>query len=68
MELEADTEVCFMVYDNDTDTGIVLKESNVSDEASLALMKSNGNNVQLAEAGAYTFTVNADDMSVTVAK
>lgn len=68
MELEADTEVCFMVYDNGTDTGLVLKEANVTDEAALALIKSNGNNVQVAEAGTYTFTVNADDMSVTLTK
>lgn len=68
MDLEADTEVCFMVYDNGSDTGIVLKESNVMDEASVAMLKSNGNNVQVAEAGSYTFIVNADDMSVKVTK
>ena len=68
MDLEADTEVCFMIYDNGADTGIVLKEANVTDEASLTLMKSNGNNVQVAEAGSYTFTVNVDDMSVSVAR
>lgn len=68
MELEADTEVCFMVYDNGEDTGLVLKEENVTEEASKALMKSNGNNIQVAEAGNYTFTVDADNMSVTLTK
>lgn len=68
MELEADTEVCFMVYDNGEDTRIVLKEENVTDAASKALMKSNGNNIQVAEAGSYTFTVDADSMSVVLTK
>lgn len=68
LELEAGAEVCFMVYDNGENTDIVLKEGNVTDEASLALMKSNGNNIQVAEAGSYTFTVDADNMSVTLTK
>lgn len=68
LELEADTEVCFMVYDNGEDTGIVLKEQNVTDEDSKAYMKSNGNNIQVAEAGSYSFTVDADSMSVTLEK
>lgn len=68
MELEADTEVCFMVYDNGENTDIVLKEGDVTEEASLVLMKSNGNNIQVAEAGNYTFTVDADNMSVTLTK
>lgn len=68
MELEADTELCFMVYDNGENTDLVLKEGNVTEEASLALMKSNGNNIQVAEAGTYTFTVDADSMSVTLTK
>lgn len=68
MELEADTEVCFMVYDNGENTDIVLKEGDVIEETSLALMKSNGNNIQVAEAGNYTFTVDADNMSVTLTK
>ncbi len=68
MDLDAGTEVCFMVYDNGEDTGIVLKEANVTDDASLALMESNGNNIQVSEAGSYTFTVDADAMSVTLAK
>lgn len=68
LELEADTEVCFMVYDNGEDTGIVLKEQHVTDEISKARMKSNGNNIQVSEDGSYTFTVDADSMSVTLTK
>ncbi len=68
MELPAETEVCFMVYDNGEDTGLLLKEENVQDEASLALMMENGNNIQVAEAGTYTFTVDADAMTVTLVK
>lgn len=68
LELAADTEVCFMVYDNGEDTGLVLKEANVTDEASLALLKSNGNNIQVTEDGSYTFTVDMDTMKVTLTK
>ena len=68
LELEPDTEVCFMVYDNGEDTGIVLKEQNVMEETSKAFTKSNGNNIQVAEGGSYTFTVDADSMNVTLAK
>lgn len=68
MELAADTEICFMVYDNGADTGLVLKEENVAEENSLALLKENGNNIQVAEDGNYTFVVNADDMSVVISK
>lgn len=68
MELEADTEVCFMIYDNGNNTDIVLKEGNVKDESSLALLKLNGNNIQVAETGNYTFTVDADNMSITLTK
>ena len=68
LDLDADTEVCFMVYDNGEETGIVLKEANVTEEALKAFIKSNGNNIQVAESGSYTFTVDADSMSVTLAK
>ncbi|MBQ6807512.1 MAG: hypothetical protein IJO97_08785 [Lachnospiraceae bacterium] len=68
MELAADTEICFMVYDNGEDTGLVLKEENVTEENSLALLADNGNNIQVAEDGNYTFVVNADDMSVVITK
>lgn len=68
MELVADTEICFMVYDNGEDTGLVLKEGNVTDGDSLALLAENGNNIQVAEDGNYTFVVNADEMSVVISK
>ena len=68
MELDAGTQLCFMVFDGGVDTGLVLKDENVTDEASRALLGDAGGNVVLAEAGTYTFTVDADTMSVTVAK
>ncbi len=68
MDLEADTEVCFMIYEDGKDTGIVLKESNVSDDASKALLAENGNNVQVLESGSYTFIVDVTAMSVKVVK
>ena len=68
MDLEADTEVCFMVYEDGENTDIVLKEAHVKDDASKALMKDNGNNVQVIEAGSYTFTVDLTDMSIKLTK
>ncbi len=68
MELEANTEICFMVYEDGADTGLVLKESNVTDDASKALLAENGNNVQVLEAGSYTFTVDAETMSIKITK
>ncbi len=68
MELAADTELCFSVFDGDSDTGIVLKESNVTDEASKALIAKTGNNIKTAAAGTYTFTVDLTTMTVTVTK
>lgn len=68
MDLKADTELCFMVLDNGTDTGIVIKESNVVDEASLALLATTGNNIKVAADGSYTFTVDALAQTVTITK
>lgn len=68
MDLEADTELCFAGYDGDTDTGMIMKEANVTDEASLALLSLNGNNIKVTETGSYTFTVSADDLSVIISK
>jgi hypothetical protein len=68
MDLDADVELGFSVFQGDEDTGIFLKEENVSDDASKAIIAETGNNIKTTEAGSYTFTVNLDDMSVTVAK
>ena len=68
MDLEADTELGFSVFQGDEDTGIFLKEENVADEDSKAVIAATGNNIKTLEAGTYTFTVDLDDMSVTVAK
>ncbi len=66
MDLDADTELCFSVFEKDEDTGIVLKEENVT--SGKDLLAENGNNVQVPETASYTFTVNLDDMSVEVTK
>ena len=66
MDLDADTELCFSVFDKDEDTGIVLKEENVT--SGKDILAENGNNIQVPETASYTFTVNLDDMSVEVTK
>ncbi|MBQ6407346.1 MAG: hypothetical protein IJJ64_04840 [Butyrivibrio sp.] len=66
MDLTKDTELCFSVFEKDEDTGIVLKEENVT--TGKDILAENGNNVQIAEDGSYTFTVNLDDMTVEVSK
>ena len=66
MDLTAGTELCFSVFEKEEDTGIVLKEENVT--AGGDLLAENGNNVQVSEDGSYTFTVNLDDMTVEVSK
>lgn len=66
MDLTAATELCFSVFEKDEDTGIVLKEENVT--TGKDILAENGNNVQISEDGSYTFTVNLDDMTVEVSK
>lgn len=68
MDLVADTELCFMVYDGEEDTGIVLKEGNVKEDASLALLAPTGNNIKVSVDGSYTFTVDAAAQTVIVSK
>lgn len=67
MELTADTELCFCVFEGGEDTGIVLKGSNVTDDASKGLL-SDGHNVVVAADGTYNFTVNLDAMTVVITK
>ena len=67
MDLEAGIELYFMVYDNGADTGLGLNAESVADDASKALLE-DAYNVKVAEAGTYTFTVDADTMTITVTK
>ena len=67
LDLEADTELCFSVFEGDEDTGLVLKEENV-DDASKAILADNGNNIQVPESGTYNFTLDLSSMTVTVSK
>ncbi|MBQ8327804.1 MAG: hypothetical protein IJX86_12135 [Lachnospiraceae bacterium] len=66
MDLEAGTELYFMVWDDGTDTGLGLKYENVT-EASKAVL-AEAYNVQVKDAGSYTFTVDADAMTIDVTK
>lgn len=67
MDLDAGIELYFMVYDNGVDTGLGLNAESVVDDASKALLE-DAYNVKVAEAGTYTFTVDADAMTITVTK
>ncbi len=67
MDLEANTELYFMVWDNGEDTGLGLKGENVKDNASKAFLD-DAYNVKVLDAGTYTFTVDADKMELTVTK
>ncbi len=67
MDLDAGIELYFMVYDNGADTGLGMNGSAVVDEASKALLEE-AYNVKVAEAGTYTFTVDAETMTITVTK
>lgn len=65
-EFEEGTELYFMIWDNDTDTGLGMKYSSV-DEASKALL-TEADNVKLAETATYTFTVDAENMTINITK
>ena len=67
MDLDAGIELYFMVYDNGADTGLGMNGSAVVDDASKALLEE-AYNVKVSEAGTYTFTVDADTMTITVTK
>lgn len=68
MELAKDTELCFSIFENGEDTGLVLKEENVKDEASKALLTTTGNNIKVTEDGNYTFVVDVGAQTVTITK
>ncbi len=67
MDLDAGTELYFMVYDNGADTGLGMNGTAVTDDASKALLEE-AYNIKVAEAGTYTFTVDAETMTITVSK
>lgn len=67
MELAAGIELYFMVYDNGTDTGLGMNATAVTDDASKALLEE-AYNIKVKDAGTYTFTVDADTMTITVSK
>ena len=56
-----------MVFDNGADTGLGMNGSAVTDEASKALLEE-AYNVKVAADGTYTFTVDAETMTITVEK
>lgn len=67
MELDAETEMYFMVYDNGEDTGIGMNATAVTDDASMAFLE-DAYNVKVKDAGTYTFTVDVDTMTITVSQ
>lgn len=67
LDLAAGTELYFMVFDNGEDTGLGMNGSAVTDEASKALLEE-AYNVKVATDGTYTFTVDAETMTITVEK
>lgn len=67
-ELDAETELYFMVWDNGADTGIGMNSTAVVDDASKALIDTEANNVKVLEAGTYTFTVDADTLTIVITK
>ena len=66
-ELDAGTELYFMVWDSGKDTGLGMNGSNVANDGSRALLE-DAYNVKVLDAGSYTFTVDADKMEVSVTK
>ena len=67
MDLDAGIELYFMVWDNGTDTGLGMNATAVTDDASKALLEE-AYNIKVKDAGTYTFTVDADTMTITVTK
>ena len=67
MDLAAGIELYFMVYDNGADTGLGMNATAVTDDASKALLEE-AYNIKVKDAGTYTFTVDADTMTITVSK
>ena len=67
-ELSADTELYFMVWDNGADTGIGMNTEAVVDDASKALIDIESYNVKVLEDGTYTFTCDADALTITITK
>lgn len=66
-ELAAGTELYFMLWENGADTGVGMNSTAVTDDASKALLEE-AYNVKVKEAGTYTFTVNAETLTITITK
>ena len=66
MELAAETELYFMVWDDGVDTGLGMKYENVTEDSKAVLVDSY--NVKVKDTGTYTFTVDADTMTIQVTK
>lgn len=63
-EFEEGTELYFMIWDNDTDTGLGMKYSSVDEESKALLIEAD--NVKLAKTATYTFTVDAENMTINI--
>ena len=67
LDLDAMTELYFSVFEGDEDTELGLNGSCAADDASKALLE-DAYNVQVTEAGTYTFTVDLNTFTFTVEK
>lgn len=67
-ELEAGTELYFMIWDDGADTRIGMNSTAVVDADSQALLEEGAYNVKVAEAGTYTFTVDAAALTIKITK
>ncbi len=66
MELEAGTELYFMIWQDGEDTGLGMKYSSVAEESKAFLEEAD--NVKVKEAGTFIFTADIDAMTITVTK
>lgn len=67
LDLDAGTELYFMVWDSGKDTGLGMNGSCVANDGSRALLE-DAYNVKVLDAGTYTFTVDADALQISVTK
>lgn len=67
LDLQAGTELYFMVWENGVDTGLGMNATAVVEDASKALLE-DAYNIKVKDTGTYTFTVDADTMTITVSK
>lgn len=66
MDLEAQTELYFSIYEGDIDTQLGLKSDNLTEDSNTLV--EDAYNIQVKEAGTYTFVVDLNAFTVKVTK